>query len=77
MIEDARTPSVRLVGLSSGTAEIAAGANPSRNPSSPAPLYVTQEQVALIEGWASNAATHGNLEAWGVLSQCLLWRTNQ
>lgn len=43
---------------------------------SPAPLYVTEEQVALIEGWAANAATHGTMEAWGVLSQCLLWRVN-
>lgn len=68
---------LRLVGVSTGTAEIAAGANPSRDPSSPAPLFVNEEQLAMIEGWASNAATHGNLEAWGVLSQCLLWRTSQ
>lgn len=40
------------------------------------PLYITEEQLALIEGWASNAATHGNLEAWGVLSQALLWRVS-
>lgn len=38
------------------------------------PLYVTEAMVEMIEGWASNAAAHGNVGAWGVLSQCLHWR---
>lgn len=38
------------------------------------PLYVNLDMVEQIERWASNAVTHGNLEAWAVLSVCLEWR---
>lgn len=41
------------------------------------PLYITEAQLSLIEGWASKAATHGVHEAWGVLSQALLWRCSE
>lgn len=40
----------------------------------PRPLYVTEEQVKLIEIWAANAVAHGNQDAWGVLTQVTLWR---
>ena len=41
------------------------------------PLYVTEEMVEKIEGWASNATHHGDLSAWGVLSQCMEWRIRE
>lgn len=47
---------------------------PSTDPELPRPLYVNEHMLDMIEGWAANAATHGNLEAWKVLQACLVWR---
>lgn len=40
----------------------------------PTQLEVDDEMVELIEGWAANSATHGELRAWKVLMATSLWR---
>lgn len=67
---------VRLVGVSSGSCSRDPGSTESStSPELPRPLMVTESMLEMIEGWAANAATHGNLGAWQVLQAALLWRT--
>lgn len=66
--------SLRLVGVSSGDCRDAGARRSSPNPELPRPLLVTRDMVEMIEGWAANAATHGELGAWDVLMATSLWK---
>lgn len=43
----------------------------------PHPLNLTLPQLELVETWAKGALEAGELNALGVLSACLLWRSTR